>query len=783
MESIKGIDSITFNIATFVPFNALFASRFSDIVVPYMKIPYFWKTRTEYIVKRDLSQYKIQDWVKFGYDAEKGELVQAMLDNLSDAEAVRMVLDVYKGSEKVKDKNLFDAAIVNSSYHGYTNSAMLLLEDGRANPASHKNSSILWASELHYEEIVELLMHDPRVSTESLNEALEKSIPQSKYSLPHGTYIRMNNPKSWDTFKLISKNLRVNPGTNYNAALVRAAELGNVKIVSLLVSDKRINPAYYHNGSVRVATENGHVNVVKELLKDPRVDPFSRQYGFRVSEIYGKKSAFAIAVSKGNANIVKLFLAHPGVDTYDQKDIKPSDVNDKRVSILLSNDPHFGTEFNELLTLAIIDDDVAEVKKLLKDPRVDPSARNNDAVVVAVYKGNEEIVELLLQDPRVDPAANDSASIIMAALHGGADIVKLLLRDSRIDPSAHYNEAVYEALSEGYINVVIALIEDSRIGLSVKNFAMKEAVAKNYIELVKHLLKDPRVDPNVGDELEHCPLYVALFNGYTEIVKALVSDPRVTLDHIKREGYLIYRVSSEGYDEIIEMLMNAPELDKELKMSILRGAISGLHFDIIRRLMNDSDLNTTEGWSAGLAWLTYTSGAKEIKDYVNWFLNNPMTDPTYKESQALLFAVSYGDPAVVRLLLEDGRADPTADNSKILFRAIGRKSVDIIRMLLEDGRVDPSARDSQAINKASRFGNADIVKMLLDDPRVDLTGKGAQSLITAVQSGSTDVVRVLLEDGRVDPALDDYIAVHEAKLGGNQDIMDMLNIYIDTVNI
>ena len=48
------------------------------------------------------------------------------------------------------------------------------------------------------------------------------------------------------------------------------------------------------------------------------------------------------------------------------------------------------------------------VKKLLADPRVDPSTADNFAICRASYHGKEDVKQLLLADPRVDPSADDN---------------------------------------------------------------------------------------------------------------------------------------------------------------------------------------------------------------------------------------------------------------------------------------------------------------------------------------------------------------------------------------
>ena len=47
--------------------------------------------------------------------------------------------------------------------------------------------------------------------------------------------------------------------------------------------------------------------------------------------------------------------------------------------------------------------DTVAVRLLLADPRVDPTARNNEAIRMARQNGHADVVRLLLADPRVEP--------------------------------------------------------------------------------------------------------------------------------------------------------------------------------------------------------------------------------------------------------------------------------------------------------------------------------------------------------------------------------------------
>ena len=65
--------------------------------------------------------------------------------------------------------------------------------------------------------------------------------------------------------------------------------------------------------------------------------------------------------------------------------------------------------------------------------RVDPTAKDNQAIRRASQNGHIEIVRLLLSDSRVDPSANDNYAIIWASLYDNIEVLKLLLSDYRAD--------------------------------------------------------------------------------------------------------------------------------------------------------------------------------------------------------------------------------------------------------------------------------------------------------------------------------------------------------------
>jgi hypothetical protein len=74
------------------------------------------------------------------------------------------------------------------------------------------------------------------------------------------------------------------------------------------------------------------------------------------------------------------------------------------------------------------------VQLLLRSaPNLKPSAKRNEALVVAARSGCEPVVRVLLDDPRVDPAKSFNRALTVAAIEfKHSDIAKLLYADARV---------------------------------------------------------------------------------------------------------------------------------------------------------------------------------------------------------------------------------------------------------------------------------------------------------------------------------------------------------------
>lgn len=250
------------------------------------------------------------------------------------------------------------------------------------------------------------------------------------------------------------------------------------------------------------------------------------------------------------------------------------------------------------------------VELVLKDERVDPSASNNQAIILASENGRSKIVDLLLnaknfipggnaiysasasgnveilkklleykkEDPSgngniltFDPAANNNSAIIRASDLGFDQVIKILLSDPRVDPSDDDNAAIINASSGGHTKIVEMLLQDPRVDPTAKNNkAIRLASRNTNPEIIDMLLKYEREDPLSGDIIRVDPsVYnnialrsAVILSGNTEIIKSLLSDPRVDPSDNPGGGYdhsaifeALYRKDNPN---ILELLLFYP---------------------------------------------------------------------------------------------------------------------------------------------------------------------------------------------------------------------------------
>jgi len=127
----------------------------------------------------------------------------------------------------------------------------------------------------------------------------------------------------------------------------------------------------------------------------------------------------------------------------------------------------------------------------------DPSAQRNRALIWGCMHGYHNLVKELVKDPRVDVSARNCYVLRWACKEGLLEVVKQVLKDKRVDPTCDENSALILASSFGHHEIVSHLLDDGRADPSVfENIALKWSSTLGHLAVVKELLKDNKVTVN-----------------------------------------------------------------------------------------------------------------------------------------------------------------------------------------------------------------------------------------------------------------------------------------------
>ncbi|PRP88828.1 hypothetical protein PROFUN_00296 [Planoprotostelium fungivorum] len=187
------------------------------------------------------------------------------------------------------------------------------------------------------------------------------------------------------------------------------------------------------------------------------------------------------------------------------------------------------------------------VELLLTDPCVDPSASNNEALILAFISGHTGVIDMLLAHPRLDLAAEDNHLIRNLCTR----LPQLIGRPMYEDPDfySHEGDQSFLLVDAEELSKIIQNIANKILLLSLAhvqvdpsardNEAIRNASKAGYSQVVRLFMSDPRVDPSAQNNEA---LRNATREGYEEVVKVLLSDPRVQLmsemDEVKEDAKL-----------------------------------------------------------------------------------------------------------------------------------------------------------------------------------------------------------------------------------------------------
>jgi len=157
-------------------------------------------------------------------------------------------------------------------------------------------------------------------------------------------------------------------------------------------------------------------------------------------------------------------------------------------------------------------------------------------------------------------------------------------------------------------------------------------------------------------------------------------------------------------------------------------------------------------------------------DDVKFVLENYIMDPNEPRMRdgktPLTLACQYGDPLIVRALLEDPRVDPNKFDQGFvhfpLFCAVNENHVEVVKELLKHPNLDPNQTIQMGYGVVINcifLGHDEILDLLSQDPRVNLhTVRKAQQdtpLQNVVTHGSSEVRKMGEKIYRINPKKED----------------------------
>lgn len=197
------------------------------------------------------------------------------------------------------------------------------------------------------------------------------------------------------------------------------------------------------------------------------------------------------------------------------------------------------------------------VKLFLADPRVDPMAHGNEALIYALRYNRPDIMKLLLEVSKFEPVIYNEAFETMIEL-GFVELARLFIEDAQIAPVLDYNDSIGIAICEDRFHIVQMMLVGSYFDPAAgNNYAIRYAAKLGHLKIVKLLMKDPRVDPTAS---ENYAFRHACKNGHVKTAKFLLTDPRINPNDAKIYAIRFAMISNRV--KVVKLLLSKPEISQ-----------------------------------------------------------------------------------------------------------------------------------------------------------------------------------------------------------------------------
>lgn len=351
------------------------------------------------------------------------------------------------------------------------------------------------------------------------------------------------------TVKRLAEDKNFNPGAQNNLALKIALQMNRLEIAKFLLSNKKINPSAEKNFALRYSVQEGRTEIVEILLADPRIDPSSKNSeAVEIAAFSGKleilrillqdprvklnNHALGYAAEHGHIDVVRVLLDDPRVvpeydNNYALRGASESGNGD--IVRLLLSDPRVVPNANILIN-AVQQEDIETVRLLLSQYNIDPSHRDNEAIISSNY----EIAELLLQHPKVNPGAQRDKALTFAVENDDLELVKLFLSSPLIGRFSHA-DALQFARGAGYRDM-IKLLEDDLKKYPTYEIRRCRINLDNQIRALEIKIQElEEEEENILSSYNIISIQSNYSNIFEEMLTAVSHDTGAMINKLKRE--------------------------------------------------------------------------------------------------------------------------------------------------------------------------------------------------------------------------------------------------------
>lgn len=448
---------------------------------------------------------------------------------------------------------------------------------------------------------------------------------------------------------------------------------------------------------------------------------------------------------------------------------------------------------------------VEVLKKLLADPRVDPTVRNNRPLKLACKTGLVELVRLLVDDGRVNISSTKYEAFYLACLSGKIELVTFLL-DSKtvnteeIDPStalrhainapslplfkflierkifprtaqasalflqsivtyptyfnvflphanipAYMNDLFHRTVKNGSLESTELVLKDPNVNPAFwNNKALHMAATNDNLALLELLLADPRVNPSMSYYSQYCFVTACQYGSF-RVAKRLLQIPSVVTEQlIPRFPLLLNIAVTESRVEILNLLLdqNIDAVPPNI-MLIEQAAMRG--YDVVYPLLTSTIVRQ---------WLHFLTAEEKIKLFesaLTWLAKKSCS--TIKMLSLISVFPSeirrHFRPVTFLLACEGGRINIASgmwgeegmDLEKGALASIRGGCLELLKGILEKG-VEPKKK---FVTEAARRGHAEIVEFLVTSfSQFRATDSIDRALVEATTAGLSDIVELLV---------------------------------------